>query len=89
MKKSIILTVPILLTTVAMPLLADSYEDNPVIMNQFIQLDTDGDGLITKAEIAAQPVLTKEMEVSVRGSFETGDFNSDGVMDWAEFSANE
>jgi len=29
------------------------------------------------------------MEVSVYGSFEMGDFNSDGMLDWAEFLANE
>lgn len=80
----------ILTTAFSLPLQAyESYIGDPAIVNQFIQLDTDGDGLITRQEIAAQPVLTRGMEVSVVGGFDMGDFNSDGMLDLAEFLANE
>ena len=88
--KSLLTTVVIITAAFSLPLQAyESYQGNPVIVNQFIQLDADGDGLLTREEITAQPVLTREMEVSVVGSFETGDFNSDGMLDWPEFLANE
>ena len=90
MKKLITATAFLLTTTLSLPLQAnEEYRENPVIVNQFIQLDTDGDGLITKKEVSAQPVVVREMEVYVAGGFETGDFNSDGVLDWPEFLANE
>ena len=90
MKKSIIATALMLTTALSLPLQATAiYKYNTVIVNQFIQLDTDGDGLITRKEIAAQPELTRGMEVSVAGSFEMGDLNSDGALDWPEFMANE
>ncbi len=65
------------------------YMDNPVITQQFSQIDADGDGLISKAEVNAQPELTRYMDVSVQGSFEMGDINSDGMLNFAEFMANE
>ncbi len=90
MKKSIIVTALMLTVALSLPSQAAvTYKYNTVIVDQFIQLDTDGDGLITRQEIAAQPELTREMEVSVAGGFEMGDFNSDGVLDWPEFLANE
>ena len=90
MSKSLIATAIILTTAFSFPLQAyESYKGNPVIVDQFIQLDTDGDGLITRQEIAAQPALTRGMEVSVAGGFDMGDFNSDGMLDWPEFLANE
>lgn len=90
MKKLIIVTAFVLTTALSLPLQATvEYKYNTVIVNQFIQLDTDGDGLITRQEIAAQPELTRGMEVSVAGGFEMGDFNSDGFLDWPEFLANE
>lgn len=90
MKKSTTATALILTTALSFPLQATvTYKYNSVILNQFIQLDTDGDGLITRQEIAAQPELTRWMEVSVAGGFEMGDFNSDGFLDWPEFLANE
>ena len=88
--KSLLTTVVIIASTFSLPLEAyESYHGNPVIMDQFIQLDADGDGLLTRQEITAQPALTREMEISVSGSFDTGDFNSDGMLDWPEFLANE
>ena len=90
MKKFILTTALMLAMAFSLPLQATvSYKYNTVIVNQFIQLDADGDGLITRQEIAAQPELTRGMEVSVSGGFEMGDINSDGVLDWPEFLANE
>ena len=88
--KSLLATVVIITAAFSLPLQAyESYQGNPVIVNQFIQLDADGDGLLTREEVSAQPVLTRDMDVSVVGSFDTGDFNSDGMLDWPEFLANE
>ena len=88
--KALVATAIILTVAFSLPLQAyESYQGNPVIVDQFIQLDTDGDGLITRQEVAAQPDLTRGMEVSVVGSFDMGDFNSDGMLDWPEFLANE
>ena len=88
--KALVTTAVILTAAFSMPLQAyESFQGNPVIVDQFIQLDTDGDGLVTRQEVSAQPELTRGMEVSVVGSFDTGDFNSDGMLDWPEFLANE
>jgi hypothetical protein len=88
--KSLLTTAVIIAAAFSLPLQAyESYQGNPVIVNQFIQLDADGDGLLTREEVSAQPVLTRDMDVSVVGSFDTGDFNSDGMLDWPEFLANE
>ena len=90
MNKYLAVTAIILTVAFSLPLQAyESYQGNQVIVGQFIQLDTDGDGLVTRQEVAAQPELTRGMEVSVVGSFDMGDFNSDGMLDWPEFLANE
>jgi hypothetical protein len=88
--KSLLATAVFMATAFSFPLQAyESYQGNPVIVDQFIQLDADGDGLITRQEVTAQPEFTRGMEVSVSGGFDMGDFNSDGMLDWPEFLANE
>lgn len=90
MKKSMKATPLILLAAVALPLHGyEGQKNNSVIAQQFKLLDTDNNGLISKAEVEAQPILTNEMEVSVSGNFERGDINADNVLDMAEFLANE
>lgn len=47
----------------------------------FSKLDIDGDGVLSKAEAAADPVLME--------SWSTADANQDGQLEKAEFSAFE
>lgn len=91
MKQSITLSAIIITTVVNLsPLQAHEGDmNNSVLLNQFYQLDTDADGLVSKSEIDAQPEITRLMEVSTYGSFNRGDFNSNGYLDWLEFQAIE
>lgn len=49
--------------------------------DQFTQLDTDGNGMISSEEAAADPTLVEE--------WTTIDLNNDGQLERAEFSALE
>lgn len=50
---------------------------------QYRNIDTDGDGKITRAEVQAHERLTSQM----RKQWNTADKNKDGQVDTAEFSA--
>lgn len=80
----------IFLTVAAFPLLAyPGCHNNSEVMQQFKKLDVNGDALISKEEVKAQPEFTKNMAISIFGAFEMGDVNTDGVLDLSEFVANE
>ncbi len=90
MNRSMTFSVIIMTMLTMSPLQAHEGDmNNSVILKQFYQLDTDGDGLVSKSEIEAQPELTRGMEVSTYGSFRMGDINSNGYLDQAEFQAIE
>ncbi len=56
---------------------------------QFVQLDGDGDGYLSRTEISAQPEYSRWMQISTYGSFDLADVNADDRVDQSEFSAFE
>jgi len=91
MKNVLKATVVIIGVVLAVPVhaMGDYCEYNSVIKTQFKQLDSDSDGFINKAEVNAQPALVKDMHVYGGDNFDMGDIDSDGVLSWNEFLANE
>lgn len=61
--------------------------DNPRLAQQFRQLDTDNNSLLSQEEFYAQPQAARKLKMYNR--FGQADFNADGEIDKAEFSAFE
>ena len=66
-----------------------SFAESESIQHQFMQLDTDSNGVITGNEVNSKPEVTRYMHLHYDGSFSTADVNKDGVIDRAEFNAFE
>lgn len=74
----------ILVATFVIPAGADELTET-----QFIQLDGDSSGYLTRQEIRAQPEYARWLQISTYGGFTLADVNSDDRVDPAEFSAFE
>ena len=55
----------------------------------FDRLDVYRDGHISRVELEARPDLVKELSINPDQSYTRADFNKDGKVDEAEFSAFE
>ena len=56
---------------------------------QFIALDRNADGVLTRNEVRSRPTLIRFMQLYNQGSFSLADVNNDGVLNLEEFTANE
>ena len=63
--------------------------DIDVLKQEFMKLDINTDGVITKDEFQAQPELVRTTNFFSQGSFILADINEDGVIDVKEYVANE
>jgi len=64
-------------------------QKNTHIHEQFRILDKNNDGQINKLEVTSQPDIVKDMNLYANDSFDLGDINEDGALDFKEFQANE
>ena len=55
----------------------------------FIQLDVDGDGVLTQKEVMSQPAAIRFTNLYSQGSFMLADINKDGFLDLEEYMVNE
>ena len=62
-------------------------DEQDVLAQQFSKIDTNGDGVVTAAEVEAQPQVVNQLQLY--NKFKQADFNSDGNINFSEFSAFE
>lgn len=63
--------------------------DIDAVKFQFIKLDINGDGLISKNERINNPEFFRFTSLFSQGDFILADINQDGYIDMKEFVANE
>lgn len=61
--------------------------ENPIIRQDFKQLDANKDGVISRSEYEAKPEVVRNLHIY--DQFNDADFDRDGVVDMAEFAAFE
>jgi Ca2+-binding EF-hand superfamily protein len=66
-----------------------AYAENDPVRSQFNQLDNNGDGILTRAELEARPELVRYSNFYAQGSFRLADINRDNQIDFREFEAHE
>lgn len=62
---------------------------DPLIVNQFLQLDVNGNGVISQDEMLEQADLVRTMHLYDRDGFGRADFDHNGVIDKDELYAYE
>ena len=68
---------------------ANTQFPNLAIRKKFVMLDEDNNGVITRSELAANPNVVRDTHLYGIYAFDTADFDKDGSLSKAEFSAFE
>ena len=65
------------------------FAGNEIFKQQFVILDTNRDGFITRHELRDNPEMIRFTNFYGQDSFSLADFNKDGMIDIKEYVANE
>lgn len=79
----------LILMVVSFQTLSTAMADIDATKIQFIKLDINGDGFISKEERLKNPDLFRFTGLFSQGDFIRADINQDGYIDMKEFVANE